>query len=776
MKQFLLIVLNLSFVLVASAQNKIDKPFTRCLTMGALESELKNNAAYKAFYKAAYNTNAYKQHTLPSFEPVVIPVAFHFSADVLTCAVEDCLIEEVDDQLQYLNEAFGDNSASNLIQNCPAAYQDNNGNSVVSTGTNISFCYATPPNGNAEGLDPYCDLPITIGAFNGGTFVSSGYGAPGWNEILNIFITSGNCLGVSDGIPGQAFADGVTVCAAAFGGIDGTTCNLGTNQTYNLGKTLVHEIGHYLGLFHTFEGSCDDEPDSPGPYNVDDTPPLSSDTSGCPTGCSTSCNGQETATANFMDYTDDACMSLFSKDQALVMNFWANKLFGEAQYNCGNQALTSLNTVCNNNNCNITCPTVVNNQINVVETYCGLASDLSFPNPKAYNLSLNANSNGEVFKWSVNNYLSQGGTEVNEPADINTIRCNVVTKTYYLNIDCYNSSLNNTLDGGTYIIQVYPLAPNDLISLVIVSNENSCTEPIVSPIGGCENYISVVGANSNPTFPVNPGENGIAEYTLNFTANPNGPDCCNPPALEGQVLENSDFELGTFKWLETEESPPGTPASSPYGIVGVSAGAMENMNGTVDAWFGGYGTGSLMAIEQNIDVPTCNTLSLEFDYKTTNCTNTNSIELTTYINNIAVASLNCDNATNGAVFTFGPVDIPTNNIGNGDAIIRFEAIETGNSGTSMLLDNISLQAKDCPLPASCNQLLTTNYNCPACASTLNLNGVENSNVVYKASNKITSTATINGNVVYDAGTCILLDNGFATNQNFNFDAEIGGCN
>lgn len=190
--------------------------------------------------------------------------------------------------------------------------------------TRIEFVLArTDPYGNpTDGIVRVNMDTVHIEASNGDiitTCTKYSYWNP--DEYLNIWCMStglppGLFLGSArfpisdlDGLPkDMPDGDGVFINALNFGSGD-----INTDPDYNMGRTLTHEIGHFLGLLHTF-GTC-------GQYTdyCEDTPPASSATSGCPVIRPMSCDGRPAMIENYMDYSNDHCMNTFTNDQIARM-------------------------------------------------------------------------------------------------------------------------------------------------------------------------------------------------------------------------------------------------------------------------------------------------------------------------------------------------------------------------------------------------------------------------------------------------------------------------
>jgi Pregnancy-associated plasma protein-A len=133
------------------------------------------------------------------------------------------------------------------------------------------------------------------------------------NRYLNIYTNNaGGYLGYVPSLPQTggivgSNADRVVCLWSAFGQ------NGPIGAPFNLGRTVTHEVGHYLGLFHTFDGGCATSACYSSGDLICDTARESQPTSGCNPN-KASC-GSLDPIHNYMDYSDDACMNQFTNEQ-----------------------------------------------------------------------------------------------------------------------------------------------------------------------------------------------------------------------------------------------------------------------------------------------------------------------------------------------------------------------------------------------------------------------------------------------------------------------------
>jgi hypothetical protein len=222
---------------------------------------------------------------------ITIPVVVHV---VYNTAAENISDAQILSQIAILNEDFRrTNSDADNVWSQAADSE-------------FEFCLATrDPNGNATtGITRTSTSRTSFSSNNAVKFNSNG-GKDAWPaaDYLNIWVCDLNgLLGYAQFPGGSASTDGIVCDYAAFGNVGAAA------SPFDLGRTATHEIGHWLNLRHIWgDGGCsvDDF--------VSDTPVSDAANTGCATG-HVSCSTVDMV-QNYMDYSDDACMNLFTQGQ-----------------------------------------------------------------------------------------------------------------------------------------------------------------------------------------------------------------------------------------------------------------------------------------------------------------------------------------------------------------------------------------------------------------------------------------------------------------------------
>lgn len=240
---------------------------------------------------------------------VTIPVVVHV---VYNTAQQNISDAQILSQIAVLNKDFARlNSDTNQT---PAVWKP------IGANTQIQFCLAQrDPNGNPTTGITRTSTSIT--SFNGSSDQRIFFTAQGGHDIwdrdkyLNIYTCNlgGGLLGYAQFPGGNPLTDGTVNLFSAFG----TTGVV--NPPYDKGRTVTHEVGHWFNLFHIWG----DEPDCNQDDLVADTPLQGPENTGCPTFPQVdACQpvGPGVMFMNYMDYSNDACMNLFTLGQSVRMN------------------------------------------------------------------------------------------------------------------------------------------------------------------------------------------------------------------------------------------------------------------------------------------------------------------------------------------------------------------------------------------------------------------------------------------------------------------------
>jgi Pregnancy-associated plasma protein-A/Secretion system C-terminal sorting domain len=224
-----------------------------------------------------------------------IPIVFHI---VYANAAQNISVDQIQSQLDVINEDFSRANAD--------ASQTLDAFKLLAGNPRIQFFI-----GNRDGVAGITRTSTTHMPFaNDDLHLSLKGGKDAWetDKFLNVWVADlgGQLFGYGASPGSPSFRDGVAVHYQNFGR------HANAIAPYNLGRTLTHEIGHWLGLQHIWgNGGCDSTD------GIDDTPSQDHPVTGCNL-ASVSC-GTINMVQNFMNSSTDQCMNFFTIQQSSRM-------------------------------------------------------------------------------------------------------------------------------------------------------------------------------------------------------------------------------------------------------------------------------------------------------------------------------------------------------------------------------------------------------------------------------------------------------------------------
>lgn len=421
-KTFTLTFLFLLFGAIAFAQNSMQR---NCGSMDNLNYRMQQdpNLEQKMLEIETYTQQKvqHMQNNRIDGSIITIPVVVHV---IYSNSNENISDAQIQSQIDVLNEDFRRLNSD----------ADNTWSQAADT--EIQFCLANvDPNGNATNGITRKSSSRTSWGTNDAMKKSSQGGVDPWDasQYLNMWVCNigGGILGYAQFPGGSASTDGVVMGPQYFGS-SAKGSGFYLSAPFDLGRTTTHEVGHFLNLRHIWgDGGCsvDDF--------VSDTPTSDAANYGCSTGHS-SC-GSVDMVQNYMDYSDDSCMNLYTQGQKNRMR--AVLLPG------GVRASLGASNKCDGGGNTPTCTDGVQNG-DETGVDCGgsCAPCQTACNDNEVNINITLDNYPEETSWSLTNGSGQtvasGGTYGSQPDG------STVSEELCLPDGCYTFTINDAYGDG----------------------------------------------------------------------------------------------------------------------------------------------------------------------------------------------------------------------------------------------------------------------------------------------------------------------------------------